>query len=82
LIKVSIGVLLGSVLATMIWVSLFAFIGEQQSPMECMSGYVTVDGGGPYSQRMIIGDLEICGRDIEVGNITGPSKLYDRGDPL
>jgi len=67
----------------MLWVSLFAIIGNpSQSPMACMSGYVTVDGGGPYSQRMIIGDLEICGRDIEVGNITGPSKIYDHGDPL
>jgi len=62
------------------WISLIFF--SEQSPVECMSGYVTINGGGSYSQRMIIGDLEICGRDLEVGNITGPSKLYDPGDPI
>jgi len=65
------------------WISLMISNDfQKQSPMECMSGYVTVSGDGPYSQRLIIGDLEICGRDLEVGNITGPSKLYDHGDPL
>jgi len=47
---------------------------------ECLSGYVTMEG--PYGQRLVIGDMEICGVDMEIGNIIGPSKLYDPGDPL
>ena len=47
---------------------------------ECFSGFVTIPG--PYEQRLVLGDMEICGRDLEVGSIIGPSKLYDHGDPL
>jgi len=76
---------IGALIVGIAWLAYSYYQPESEpivSPLECMSGYVTVDGGGPYSQRMIIGDLEICGRDIEVGNITGPSKLYDHGDPI
>jgi len=74
---------IGALIVGIAWLAFFYHQPEPiLSPLECMSGYVTVDGGGPYSQRLVIGDLEICGRDIEVGNITGPSKLYDPGDPL
>jgi len=47
---------------------------------ECLSGYVTVEG--PYGNRLVMGDMEICGVDLEMGNIIGPSKLYNSGDPL
>jgi len=74
--------LIGGLIVGIVWGAYSYYQPEPiLSPLQCMSGHVTIDGNYP-GQRLIIGDLEICGRDIEVGSITGPSKLYDPGDPL
>jgi len=41
-----------------------------------LSGFVTVEFDNT-GRRVVIGDMKICGRDLEIGNnIIGPSKSY------
>ena len=47
---------------------------------ECVTGYVTIQG--PYGNRLVLGDMELCGVNLEFGGLKGPSKIYDSGDPL
>jgi len=74
---------IGILIMVIVWL---VYSGSQSEPVlqvvekECLSGYVTIEGD--YGQRLVLGDMEICGIDLEVGSITGPSKLYDPGDPL
>jgi len=61
-------------------VSLLLQETQPESEIVCLSGYVTIESD--YGHRLVLGDMEICGRDLEIGNIIGPSRLYDPGDPI
>jgi len=77
------GFAVGSIILSLSWGAVFWYILNKPEPAvekECLSGFVTIEG--TYGQRLIIGDAEICGVDLEMSNIIGPSKLYDSGDPL